>query len=240
MPSVSISTMLTAAGYTSFLDVPAAFSNLEGLWRPWRGLYTLVSGKASQLDDESGNARHVTQGSGALRPLLGEDAGVVYLEASGGQVLSVPAAFGAALGTNNYTIWAVAETDDLSASECIFATSDTGGTSQDIETTVGARHKGVAVLSNGAAATAQRQLWVLDRSGGTAHLYRNNVAAVLASPTAGVGTPTGAGALFALDTGLTFTWSGRGFEWGGVSGVLTADERADLFAYADALYGPLT
>lgn len=238
--SLALALSPNAAGSSGALDVPAAFSNIEGLWRPWRGLYTLVSGKYSQIDDESGHARHITQATGIFRPLFGEEDDVAFASVDGGQVMEIPEAFGQALGTNNFSIWWVAETDDLSANEGYFATSYLGGVAGTIEGAAKRtlRRQGGGTNVDGDAAINTRELWIVSRDAGTLHLYVNDVEQSITSPTAGIGSPSGLGAVFALDTTLTYTLSGKGFEWAGKSGgSLTSGERTALFGYADALYG---
>ena len=237
-PLPNLEMALQKARLNRFVDVPAGFSNLEGLWRPWRGLYHLTSGKVDQLDDESGNARHMTQATALFRPTIGTGGELEHLVASGGQVMVVPEAFGVALGTNNFTIWVVFDTDDLSANEGGFATSLLGGIAGTIETSNRSlRRQGGGVCTDGAAALDTKELWHIWRDSGTLHLEVNGVDKTLSTPTAAIGSPSGDGALLALDTTLTFTLSGRVWEAGGTSDVLTPTERAAHVANADLLYG---
>ena len=196
-------------------------AGLEGWWRFADAAHvTHSSGAISQVDDQSGNARHMTQSSALLKPDYDTSSFSRAAAAFGGGQELKNAALAAAMPTNNFSTWAVFQCDDTSTSQAILSVASTGGYGIGIESAKWTdRHKGVATLDDGAANTSFHWIGTV-RISGTEHMLIDGVEVTLASSTGGVGALSGDSFLGALVTGV-FPFVGWIFEAGAVSRVLT-------------------
>jgi hypothetical protein len=220
---------------------------LQGFWRVESGHVTSGGGAISQLDDQSGNGRHATQTSGALKPTLDTTTyGTWCASFFAGGILELADTLAAAMPQNNWTLATVRKLATTSGSQTTIAVGALGGYAETMESAKPSiRHQGQAVAADGAATTTKR-LVVCQRISGVDHMSINGVEVALTG-TPGQGTPSGVSAIgMLLLAGLFFPLDGDLFEvialsrllTGGAPGVGNSNtgELAALYASSAARY----
>jgi len=213
--------------------------HLEGFWRFDSNQIAQGPGSLiAQCFDQSGQGRDALQVSGGPDPRpdfdtsTGQGAGVFV----GGQFMSIDDTFATALGSDNFTMWAVLRADDTSGTVGMLNI----GSSVALAISSAAWQMlrvGGGLTTDGSANT-NPHLMVVTRVSGTFHMYLDGSEVSLSAPTGAINTPSGVTLMGALQTNAYF-FIGLLFETGGVSRVLTSPELDSLWTYVRAHYSVL-
>lgn len=219
---------------------PLALSNLAAWYRADRGI-TLNGSTVSAWADQSGNGRHLSQGTAANQPTftasgIGGQPSLTF-DGTNDHVACVPASWGSAL-VQPVTTYSVAIETSQTATARVIMSLALGGASRcqhgQLDATNVYLYSGTAI--QGAASTTTARVWCGVHNGASSALYLDNSSSAVASGDAGTqgmdclqisGVNGTAGAL----------WFGSIAEGIVYAGLHDAATRARVFRYLGARYG---
>jgi len=211
-------------------------SALEG-W--WRGDNVTTTGSAvDQMDDLSGNGRHMVQGTSANKPttstLLGQDA-VRFDPSVNDQWLGLAAPV--ALGSTPYALWAVFRFESSVSNQMVLAVEPTlVELRQSAATGYAARYlSNLTTVSDSTTLLSSAHAVLCESNGTNAIVYVDNVS----EDSDASGSRSAASATWALGRrpSGSFPCDMTLCEAGVISGAITSGQRADLKAYFADRYG---